>query len=62
MISPDLVAEGFDAGSIARSAAKLMDGGGGGGAGTAQAGGKTPSALNSALDSIPKLISETKRK
>ena len=32
MISSDLVKEGFDAGSIARSAAKLMDGGGGGGA------------------------------
>ena len=62
MISSDLVKEGFDAGSIARSAAKLMDGGGGGGAATAQAGGKNPDALKSAIDEIPKLIIETKRK
>ena len=62
MISSDLVGEGFDAGLIARSSAKLMDGGGGGGAATAQAGGKNPSALNSVMDAIPKLIAETKRK
>ncbi len=39
-----------------------MDGGGGGGAATAQAGGKNPDALKSAIDEIPKLIIETKRK
>ena len=62
MVSSDLVKEGFDAGSIARASAKLMDGGGGGGSATAQAGGKNPDALNSAIDEIPRLIVETKRK
>ena len=54
-VTPDLVAEGKNAGKIIGAIAKQCGGGGGGKPDRAQAGGKTPDALVDALKSVPGL-------
>jgi len=57
MITDDLVSEkGWNAGTIVREAAKLMQGGGGGQPFFATAGGKNPNGLNAALDKALELL------
>ena len=56
MITPDLVAEGFNASNIIREAAKLIKGGGGGQPFFAQAGGKDTDGLSAAGEKIAELL------
>ncbi|MBF8267933.1 MAG: alanyl-tRNA synthetase [Dehalococcoidia bacterium] len=49
MATGDMVAQGFNAGSVVRDAAKVMGGGGGGRAEMGQAGGRDPGKLRDAL-------------
>jgi alanyl-tRNA synthetase len=56
MVTPDLVARGLNAGSIARDTAKVMGGGGGGKADMAQAGGRQPEKLDEALSGVAGLV------
>ena len=56
MVTPDLVARGLDAPSIARGAAKVMGGGGGGQPEVAQAGGKMADKLDDALSQVEGLV------
>ena len=58
MVTADLVEKGFDATSIARGAAKAIQGGGGGRPDVAQAGGKLADKLDDALDLVPALVRE----
>ena len=56
MVTPDLTSRGFNAGNIAREAAKLMGGGGGGQPEMAQAGGRDASNLDNALNRVADLV------
>ena len=58
MVTPDLVARGFDASVIARGAAKAIQGGGGGRPDVAQAGGRRADKLDEALRLVPELVRE----
>jgi alanyl-tRNA synthetase len=57
-VTDDLVKKGLNAGNIVRSAAEVMGGSGGGRPNLAQAGGKIPEKLESALALAAKLIEE----
>ena len=59
MLSDDIVATGLNAGKLVREAAKLIQGGGGGQPHFAQAGGKNPEGLKSAVDKVVELIKES---
>ena len=54
-LSDDLVAEGKNAGTLVREAAKLMKGGGGGQPHFATAGGKDPDGMKAAIDKVIEL-------
>jgi alanyl-tRNA synthetase len=56
MVTPDLIARGFHAGSIINQVAKVAGGGGGGKAAMAQAGGKDPAKIEEALMLVHKLV------
>ena len=56
MVTPDLVARGYNAGNIVKHVAALTGGGGGGKATLAQAGGKYKDKLDAALRSVPELV------
>ena len=56
MVTKDLTSQGFNAGNIAREAAKLMGGGGGGQAEMAQAGGRDAANLDNALHRVADLV------
>ena len=56
MVTPDLVAKGLHAGSIARDTARVMGGGGGGQPEMAQAGGRQADKLEAALHGVPELV------
>ena len=56
VVTPDLVAKGYDAGKIIKEVAKVAGGGGGGKANLAQAGGKDKSKVDEALRQVRKLI------
>lgn len=56
MISDNLVAEGFNAGTLVKEAAKLIQGGGGGQPHFATAGGRNAEGLISAVDKVFELI------
>ncbi len=56
MVTPDLVAKGYDAGRIIKEVAKVAGGGGGGKATLAQAGGKYKDKLDEALQVVKRLI------
>ena len=58
MVTADLVDKGFDATTIARGAARAIQGGGGGRPDVAQAGGKLAEKLDDALDLVPALVRE----
>lgn len=58
MVTQDLVTRGYDARIIAREAAKLIGGGGGGKPDVAQAGGRDPSKLESALNTAKDTITQ----
>ena len=55
-VSKDLINRGLHAGKIIKSVAQQVGGGGGGRPDMAQAGGKNPSALPKALDSVYETI------
>lgn len=56
MVSDDLLSKGLHAGNLIREVAKLTGGGGGGKPNMAQAGGKDPEKLASALDAVLGLV------
>ncbi len=56
MVTKDLVERGLDASTIAKEAAKVMQGGGGGRPDVAQAGGKLANKLDDALAQVPDLV------
>ena len=56
MVSPDLIARGFDAGDIANRVAKVTGGGGGGKAGMAQAGGKDATRIDEAMQLVKGIV------
>ena len=56
MVTPDLVAQGRDARTIAQGAAKAIQGGGGGRPELAQAGGRLADKLDEALALVPDLV------
>jgi len=56
MVTPDLVAKGFNAGDIIKQVAKVAGGGGGGKASMAQAGGKDASKIDEALSLVKSII------
>jgi len=56
MVTPDLVASGYDAGEIVKQVARVTGGGGGGKAALAQAGGKDKSKLDEALRLVKSLL------
>ena len=58
MVTPDLVAKGFDASEIVKDAAKAIQGGGGGQPDVAQAGGRRADKLDEALKLVPGLVRE----
>ena len=58
MVTPDLVAQGYDAVQIIRPIAKIVGGGGGGRATLAQAGGKDASLVPEAIAQAPSLIAK----
>jgi alanyl-tRNA synthetase len=58
MVTPDLVARGYDAVQIIRPIARLIGGGGGGRPTIAQAGGKDVARLAEALAQAPGLIAK----
>ena len=60
MVTGDLVAKGFNAATIVREAAKVMEGSGGGRPNLAQAGGRRPEKLEEALASVPGIVASQK--
>jgi alanyl-tRNA synthetase len=58
MVSDDVIARGIKAGDLIKEIAPLVDGRGGGKANMAQAGGKNPAGLNSALARAKELVEE----
>ncbi len=56
MVTNDLVKEGYNASTIVREAAKLIQGGGGGQPQFAQAGGKNADGISAALDKMIELV------
>jgi len=56
VVTPDLVAKGYNAGDIVREVAGVTGGGGGGKAQFAQAGGKYKGKLDEALQLVRSLI------
>lgn len=56
-VSADLVERGYHAGKIARALASVIGGGGGGRVEIAQAGGRDPQALSSALEHVVQILS-----
>jgi alanyl-tRNA synthetase len=56
MVTPDLIAKGFNAGDIINQVAKVTGGGGGGKAAMAQAGGKDAAKIDEALKSVKGVI------
>ena len=56
MLTDDLVAEGLNASTTVREAARLINGGGGGQPGFAQAGGKTTDAIANAFEKMRQLL------
>ncbi len=56
VVTPDLVARGYNAGDIVKKVAKVAGGGGGGKPNLAQAGGKDKEKLDDALALVPELI------
>ena len=58
MVTPDLVAQGYDAVKLIRPVAQVVGGGGGGRATMAQAGGKDASRLAEALARVPGLLAK----
>jgi len=56
MVTPDLVARGYNAGNIIKQVAAITGGGGGGKATLAQAGGKYKDQLDAALRSVTELV------
>ncbi|MBP1995697.1 alanine--tRNA ligase [Paenibacillus eucommiae] len=56
-VTPDLVSKGFHAGKIIKEIAAIVGGSGGGRPDMAQAGGKNPSELASALAAVEKVVS-----
>ncbi|MDP5272805.1 alanine--tRNA ligase [Chengkuizengella axinellae] len=61
-VTPDLVKQGYHAGKIIKEVAAICGGGGGGRPDMAQAGGKDPSKLNQALDSVESYIEQFQNK
>jgi alanyl-tRNA synthetase len=59
MVTKDLIERGLDASTIAKEAAKVMQGGGGGRPDVAQAGGKLANKLNDALAQVPGLVRDS---
>lgn len=62
VVTPDLVARGYDAGKIIKEVAKVAGGGGGGKANLAQAGGKDKSKVDEALRQVKEYIKEKEPK
>ena len=56
VVTPDLVAKGYNAGEIIKQVAKITGGGGGGKATFAQAGGKYKNKLDEALRLVKSLV------
>jgi alanyl-tRNA synthetase len=56
MVTPDLVAKGFNAGQVAKEVAKVVGGGGGGRAELGQGSGKDASKLEEALSQVAGLV------
>jgi alanyl-tRNA synthetase len=56
VVTPDLVAKGYNAGNIIKQVSKVTGGGGGGKADFAQAGGKDKSRLDEALRLVRDLV------
>jgi alanyl-tRNA synthetase len=56
MVTPDLIAKGFNAGDIINQVAKVTGGGGGGKAAMAQAGGKDAAKIDEALKLVKSVI------
>ncbi len=56
MVTPDLIAKGFNAGDIINHVAKVTGGGGGGKAAMAQAGGKDAAKIDEALKLVKSII------
>ncbi|MFK7694246.1 alanine--tRNA ligase [Paenibacillus sp. HJGM_3] len=55
-VTPDLVAKGHHAGKLVKEAAAVCGGGGGGRPDMAQAGGKDPSKLGAALETVERML------
>jgi len=55
-VTKDLVDKGFHAGKLIKEVAAICEGGGGGRPDMAQAGGKNPNKLDSALDYVEKWV------
>ena len=56
MITEDLVADGMNASTTVREAAKLIQGGGGGQPGFAQAGGKNKDGISAAYEKMHSIL------
>ncbi len=56
MVTPDLTAKGYHAGTLVKSLAAIVGGGGGGRPEIAQAGGRDAARLDTALDKVGELI------
>jgi len=56
VVTPDLVAKGYNAGEIIKQVSKITGGGGGGKATFAQAGGKYKNKLDEALRLVKSLV------
>ena len=57
-VTEDLVERGLHAGALVKAIAKIVGGGGGGKAALAQAGGRDPEKLPTALAAVPGLVAE----
>ncbi len=60
-VTPDLVEKGLHAGNLIRPAAQMIGGGGGGKPTLAQAGGREPDRLRTAVELVPQLVAEAIR-
>jgi alanyl-tRNA synthetase len=56
VVTPDLVAKGYNAGEIIKQVAKVAGGGGGGKASIAQGGGKDKGKLDEAMKLVKSLV------